>query len=345
MNVRSAALCCAFSCGRALELSSRLLARVRRVDAGGEAYAAARHFVVGGEVLGRVLPQAAEALGGTGLFDVSDEAVALPEEPGAADVVAARTARLAAAFGRCARRARCPCSRAGATSPSRSGRRSTRRRAPSSSARRRRSSRSVWRLCVGSSSTPRRAAGGRLAGPPVAGEADLAGPARRPRRGRLEGRRAARRWRRVRQEAGLSAALLAELRPAGAVSYTGLSQDGWGAKPDTLYVFDLPLPDDWTPAAVGEVERRRAVADLLDRLARDDDAWKPNVSTVLVDFVLRHGFVDPDEADYLSSSAPAKLPVAALALAKHVRHDARGTWRCPQRGVALVRSCWLMGTA
>ncbi|KAH8084952.1 8-oxo-dGDP phosphatase [Aureococcus anophagefferens] len=151
MNVRSAALCCAFSCGRALELSSRLLARVRRVDAGGEAYAAARHFVVGGEVLGRVLPQAAEALGGTGLFDVSDEAVALPEEPGAADVVAARTALLAG--GRCARRARS--------------------------------------------------------------------------------------------------------------------------------------------------SRRIAVADLLDRLARDDDAWKPNVGTVLVDFVLRHGFVDPDEADYL----------------------------------------------
>ncbi|KAK7241090.1 8-oxo-dGDP phosphatase [Aureococcus anophagefferens] len=230
MNVRSAALCCAFSCGRALELSSRLLARVRRVDAGGEAYAAARHFVVGGEVLGRVLPQAAEALGGTGLFDVSDEAVALPEEPGAADVVARDRA-----------------ARGGPTWPG--------------------------LLDV-------LAAGGLRAGalPRAAMEAECA------------------------EEAGLSAALLAELRPAGAVSYTGLSQDGWGAKPDTLYVFDLPLPDDWTPTAVdGEVEsfERIAVADLLDRLARDDDAWKPNVGTVLVDFVLRHGFVDPDEADYL----------------------------------------------
>ena len=91
--------------------------------------------------------------------------------------------------------------------------------------------------------------------------------------------------------------------PQTYVSQTSLEpQDGWGAKPDTLYVFDLPLPDDWTPTAVdGEVEsfERVAVADLLDRLARDDDAWKPNVGTVLVDFVLRHGFVDPDEADYL----------------------------------------------
>ncbi|KAH8058736.1 8-oxo-dGDP phosphatase [Aureococcus anophagefferens] len=261
MNVRSAALCCAFSCGRALELSSRLLARVRRVDAGGEAYAAARHFVVGGEVLGRVLPQAAEALGGTGLFDVSDEAVALPEEPGAADVVAARTARLAAAFG--------ALREAGAV-PMLAG----------------------WRdepfAIRPSFHAAPRAVVERAAAPLLGASA----PARC--RAAMEAECA--------EEAGLSAALLAELRPAGAVSYTGLSQDGWGAKPDTLYVFDLPLPDDWTPTAVdGEVEsfERIAVADLLDRLARDDDAWKPNVGTVLVDFVLRHGFVDPDEADYL----------------------------------------------
>jgi len=307
MNVRSAALCCAFSCGRALELSSRLLARVRRVDAGGEAYAAARHFVVGGEVLGRVLPQAAEALGGTGLFDVSDEAVALPDEPGAADVVAARTARLAAAFGALREAGAVPMLAGWRDEPF--AIRPSFHAAPRAVVERAAApllgARAYGVFCVGyvvdaASGRPaavwlgRRspakptwpglldvlAAGGLRAGalPRAAMEAECA------------------------EEAGLSAALLAELRPAGAVSYTGLSQDGWGAKPDTLYVFDLPLPDDWTPTAVdGEVEsfERIAVADLLDRLARDDDAWKPNVGTVLVDFVLRHGFVDPDEADYL----------------------------------------------
>ena len=52
----------------------------------------------------------------------------------------------------------------------------------------------------------------------------------------------------------------------------------------------------------GEVESfvKLPVDDLVLRLARDDDEWKPNVGTVLVDFLCRHGFVSSDEADYLA---------------------------------------------
>jgi hypothetical protein len=47
------------------------------VDAGGDAYNAARDFVINGEALGIVLPKSAEVLASTGRFTVSDEAVSL----------------------------------------------------------------------------------------------------------------------------------------------------------------------------------------------------------------------------------------------------------------------------
>ena len=38
---------------------------------------------------------------------------------------------------------------------------------------------------------------------------------------------------------------------------------------------------------------------MIDRLVRDDDAWKPNVGLVLTDFLVRHGRVPADDAAYL----------------------------------------------
>ena len=98
------------------------------------------------------------------------------------------------------------------------------------------------------------------------------------------------------EEAGVSEDLLHGLKPVGAVSYTGFHQDrDWAVKPDTLFCFDLcrkiavgrrkirgasPRPVD------GEVEsfEKITVDELIDRLVRDDDAWKPNVGPVLTDF-------------------------------------------------------------
>ena len=39
--------------------------------------------------------------------------------------------------------------------------------------------------------------------------------------------------------------------------------------------------------------------ELIDRLVRDDDAWKPNVGLVLTDFLMRHGRVPANDAEYL----------------------------------------------
>ena len=51
----------------------------------------------------------------------------------------------------------------------------------------------------------------------------------------------------------------------------------------------------------GEVEsfERVSITELIDRLIRDDDAWKPNVGLVLTDFLVRHGALTPELPGYL----------------------------------------------
>jgi len=62
------------------------------------------------------------------------------------------------------------------------------------------------------------------------------------------------------EEAGISSNLAAGLRPVGGVSYTGFNQDRWGIKSDVLFNFDLRLPRSFEPVAVdGEVEGFRLV--------------------------------------------------------------------------------------
>ena len=103
------------------------------------------------------------------------------------------------------------------------------------------------------------------------------------------------------------------LRPVGTVTYRGLSSEG--LKPDTLFVFDLELPADFVPEPQdGEVEAfelwsvarvREALAtagppaagdagNAADAVPPPYPPFKPNVAVVMIDFLVRHGFVGPD---------------------------------------------------
>jgi 8-oxo-dGTP pyrophosphatase MutT (NUDIX family) len=90
------------------------------------------------------------------------------------------------------------------------------------------------------------------------------------------------------------------LRPVGTVTYRGLSSEG--LKPDTLFVYDLELPVEFVPEPQdGEVEAFElwSVERVMQALAeaggeRRYPAFKPNVAVVIVDFLVRHGFVGPD---------------------------------------------------
>jgi len=100
------------------------------------------------------------------------------------------------------------------------------------------------------------------------------------------------------------------LRPVGTVTYRGLSSEG--LKPDTLFVYDLELPAEFVPEPQdGEVEAfelwsvERVVEALVEAGSggggggaaaeqRRYPAFKPNVAVVMIDFLVRHGFVGPD---------------------------------------------------
>lgn len=101
------------------------------------------------------------------------------------------------------------------------------------------------------------------------------------------------------EEASLPPDLARRASPAGIVSY--LSETDEGLRDDVLFVYDLELPADFVPAnADGEIEEffLWPIGHVIDALAGDAD-FKFNVAFVIVDFLIRHGFVDPREPDYL----------------------------------------------
>ncbi|MEX2642056.1 MAG: DUF4743 domain-containing protein [Acetobacterales bacterium] len=102
------------------------------------------------------------------------------------------------------------------------------------------------------------------------------------------------------EEAGMPAELARTARPAGTVSYVQRVPEG--LRRDTLFVYDIEVPAGFLPVcADGENEGYELwpVAEVAARV-RDTDDFKFNVSLVLIDFLIRHGVVTPDnEPDYL----------------------------------------------
>lgn len=101
------------------------------------------------------------------------------------------------------------------------------------------------------------------------------------------------------EEAGIAPELARRAVPVGAVTY--IMESRAGLKPDTLFLYDLELDPGFTPRNTdGEVEAFELWP--LDRVAasvRDGDAWKFNVNLVVIDFLVRHGWLKPDDPDYL----------------------------------------------
>ncbi len=101
------------------------------------------------------------------------------------------------------------------------------------------------------------------------------------------------------EEAGIPPALAARARPAGVVSYTALQEAG--PKRDVLFVYDLELPAAFTPVPTdGEVAgfQLLPLADVAAMVAGTDD-FKDNCNLVIVDFLVRRGFLTPEMEGYL----------------------------------------------
>ena len=103
------------------------------------------------------------------------------------------------------------------------------------------------------------------------------------------------------EEAAIPSDLALQAVPVGALTYC---MDGErGLKPDTLFVYDLELPVDFTPTNTdGEIASFTLMdVDEVAEIVRTSYDFKFNVALVLIDFLIRHGRLTPDnEPDYLA---------------------------------------------
>lgn len=101
------------------------------------------------------------------------------------------------------------------------------------------------------------------------------------------------------EEAGIPADYIRHARPAGCISYLYQVQNGIRA--DELFIYDLPLPEDFHPKNQdGEVASFECMPiEEVMYLVRETEEFKFNCALVLIDFFIRHGFIDAVESDYL----------------------------------------------
>ncbi|VFQ63083.1 unnamed protein product [Cuscuta campestris] len=101
------------------------------------------------------------------------------------------------------------------------------------------------------------------------------------------------------EEAGIPRSLSIQATPVGAVSYSDI--DGYRFKRDVLFCYDLKLPESFIPSNEdGEVESVRlvSISDVANIIMRTS-YFKANCNLVIIDFLIRHGYIKPEELGYL----------------------------------------------
>jgi len=103
----------------------------------------------------------------------------------------------------------------------------------------------------------------------------------------------------AREEADIPERLARTAVPVGAVGYRLRNDEG--LRNDILFVYDLDVPEDFTPRNTdGEVAEfmlwpLQRVVETLET----SDHFKFNVALVAIDFLIRRGIVGPDHPDYV----------------------------------------------
>ena len=100
------------------------------------------------------------------------------------------------------------------------------------------------------------------------------------------------------EEADIPADIVVGSIPVGAITY--VTQRPEGLRRDVLFVYDLILPEGFIPVNTdGEMEGFQLMT--MDEVAarvRDTDDFKFNCALVVIDFLIRHGYIEPDHVDY-----------------------------------------------
>ncbi|MEX2451961.1 MAG: DUF4743 domain-containing protein, partial [Rhodospirillales bacterium] len=102
------------------------------------------------------------------------------------------------------------------------------------------------------------------------------------------------------EEAEIPPALAAQARPVSAITYRMERPEG--LRCDVLYVYDLMLDPEFVPVnADGEVHAFHLwPIDEVAAIVRDTDDFKFNCSLVVIDFLVRHGYLTPEHPEYVA---------------------------------------------
>ena len=111
-----------------------------------------------------------------------------------------------------------------------------------------------------------------------------------------------------REEADIPPELARKAVPVGVVSYNRVAERGF--RPDLLYCYDLELPAGFTPRNTdGEVESFQLLPlEEVARRVRETDEFKLNCNLVVIDFLIRHGFLGPEHPEYLQLNLGLRRP-------------------------------------
>jgi 8-oxo-dGTP pyrophosphatase MutT (NUDIX family) len=102
------------------------------------------------------------------------------------------------------------------------------------------------------------------------------------------------------EEAGIPKALASGAPSVGAITYCAEMPEG--LRPDVLFCYDLELPADFKPECRdGELEGFMLMPiDEVAAIVRETEQFKFNCNLVIIDFLVRHGLIGPDEPKYIA---------------------------------------------
>ena len=102
------------------------------------------------------------------------------------------------------------------------------------------------------------------------------------------------------EEASITPDLVASARAVGAITYCTARPEG--LRNDVLFVYDLELPGDFRPVNIdGEIDDFYLwTLDRVTETVRDSVAFKFNCALVVIDFLIRHGHIGPEDPDYVA---------------------------------------------
>ncbi|KAH7315266.1 hypothetical protein KP509_21G041900 [Ceratopteris richardii] len=101
------------------------------------------------------------------------------------------------------------------------------------------------------------------------------------------------------EEASICQEIAERALPVSAVSYEDIDSSRF--KRDVLFCYDLELPLDFKPFNQdGEVDSFMVLpVEEIKQILESTESYKPNCALVVIDFLIRHGYIAPDQPGYL----------------------------------------------